>query len=158
MCLVAWPLNENEARVDLVLIETSLLNGLLPCSFFQVMMMITDWGMLKDVSLLKESDPTTLHCARLLLLLSGVSFQLIPNMGMNKHRVRDRKMLSSTLEVMEVSECEEDFHISDGNLSEDGQVEVNAYGSPIAPLDRAQDIVRGGQALVATDENIVRVA
>ena len=107
---------------------------------------------------LKESDPTTLHCARLLLLLSGVSFQLIPNMGMNKHRVRDRKILSSTVEVMEVSECEEDFHISDGNLSEDGQVEVNAYGSPIAALDRAQDIVRGGQALVATDENIVRVA
>ena len=24
-CLVAWPLNENEAEVDLVLIETSLL-------------------------------------------------------------------------------------------------------------------------------------
>lgn len=78
-------------------------------------------------------------------------------MGMNKHRVRDRKILSSTVEVMEVSECEEDFHISDGNLS-DGQVEVNAYGTPIAALDRAQDIVRGGQALVATDENIVRVA
>ena len=108
--------------------------------------------------LFKESDPTTLYCARLLLLLSGVSFQLIPNMGMNKHRVRDRKILSSTVEVMEASECEEDFHISDGNLSEDGQVEVNAHGSPIAALDRAQDIVRGGQALVATDENIVRVA
>ena len=69
------------------------------------------------------------------------------------------KILSSTVEVMEVSECEEDFHISDGSLS-DGQVEVNAYGTPIAALDRAQDIVnvRGGQALVATDENIVRVA
>ena len=26
MCLVAWPLNESEARVDLVLIETSLLS------------------------------------------------------------------------------------------------------------------------------------
>ena len=25
VCLVAWPLNESEARVDLVLIETSLL-------------------------------------------------------------------------------------------------------------------------------------
>ena len=78
-------------------------------------------------------------------------------MGMNKHRVRDRTILSSTVEVMEVSECEEDFHISDRNLSEDGQVEVNAYGSPIAALDRAQNIVRGSQALVVTDENIVRV-
>ena len=48
--------------------------------------------------------------------------------------------------------------ISDGNLSEDRQVEVNAYASPIAALDREQDIVRGGQALVATDENIVRMA
>ena len=58
---------------------------------------------------------------------------------------------------MEVSKCEEDFHISDGKLSEDGQVELNAYGSPMATLDRAQDIVRGGEALVVTDENIVRV-
>ena len=67
--------------------------------------------------------------------------------------------MSSTVEVMEVSECQEDFHISDGNLSEDGQVKVNdAYGSPIAALDRVQDIVRGSQALVATDENIVPVA
>ena len=105
----------------------------------------------------KESNPTTLHCARLLLLLSGVSFQLIPNMAMNKHRVRYKKILSSTVEVTEVSECKEDFHISDGNLSEDRQVEVNAYGSPIAALDRAQNIVRGSQALVVTDENIVRV-
>ena len=96
-----------------------------------------------------------MHCARLLLLLSGVSFQLIPNMGLNKHRVRERKILSSTVEVMEVNECQEDFRISDGNESEDGQVDVNAYGSPIAALDRAQDIVRGGEALVAT---IVRVA
>ena len=77
---------------------------------------------------------------------------------MNKHRVGDRKILSSTVEVMEVSEYEEDFNIWDGNLSEDGQVEVNAYGSPIAALDRAQDIVRGGEALVVTDENTVRVA
>ena len=77
---------------------------------------------------------------------------------MNKHRVGDRKILSSTVEVMEVSEYEEDFNIWDGNLSEDGQVEVNAYGSPIAALDRAQDIIRGGEALVVTDENIVRVA
>ena len=59
----------------------------------------------------------------------------------NKHGGRDRKNLSSIVEVMEVSECEEDFHISDGNLSEDSQVEVNAYGSPIVALDRAQDIV-----------------
>ena len=44
-------------------------------------------------------------------------------MGKNKHRGRDRKIL---VEVMEVSECEKDFHISDGNLSEDGQAEVNA--------------------------------
>ena len=54
------------------------------------------------------------------------------------------------VEVMELSEC-------DGNLSEDGQVEVNTYGSPIAALDRLQDIVRGGEALVVIDENIVRV-
>ena len=75
-------------------------------------------------------------------------------MGKKKHRGRDRKSLSSIVEVMEVSECEEDFHISDGNLSEDGQVELNAYVSPIAALDRGQDIVRGGEALVVTDENI----
>ena len=72
---------------------------------------------------IKESNPTTLHCAHLLLLLFGVSFQLITNMGMNKHRVRDRKILSS---IVEVSECGEDFHISDEDLSVDGQVEVNA--------------------------------
>ena len=112
-------------------------------------------GCLKGDHHIKESNPTTLHCARLLLLLSGVSFQLIPNMGLNKHRIRERKILSSTVEVMEVNECQEDFRISDGNVSEDGQVDVNAYGSPIAALDRAQDIVRGGEALVAT---IVRVA
>ena len=47
--------------------------------------------------------------------------------------------------------------IFSGNLSEDGQVEVIAYGSPLAALDRAQDIVRGGKAFVVTDENIVRV-
>ena len=80
-------------------------------------------------------NTTNMHCARLLLLLSGVSFQLIPNMGLNKHRVRERKILSSTVEVMEVNECQEDFRISDGNVSEDGQVDVNAYGSPIAALD-----------------------
>ena len=54
-------------------------------------------------------------------------------MGKNKHRGFDRKILLSIVEVMDVSECEEDFHISDGNLSEDGQVEVNA---PIAALRR----------------------
>ena len=75
-------------------------------------------------------------------------------MGKNKHRGRERKILSS---IVKVSECEEGFHISEGNLSEDGQVEVNAYGSPIAALDKAQHIVRGGEALVVTDENIVRV-
>ena len=32
-------------------------------------------------------------------------------------------------------------------------MEVNAYGSPMASLDRVQDIVRGGEALVVTDEN-----
>ena len=47
-----------------------------------------------------------------------------------------------------MSDREEDFHISDGNLSEEGQVEVNAYGSLIPSLDRAQDIVRGDEALV----------
>ena len=54
-------------------------------------------------------------------------------MGKNKHHGRDRKILLSIVEGMDVSECEEDFHISDGNLSEDGQVEVNA---PIAALRR----------------------
>ena len=65
---------------------------------------------------------------------------------MNIHRGRDRKISSSIVEVMEVSD-------SDENLSEQGQVEVNAYGSPVA----AQDIGRGGEVLVATDENVVRV-
>ena len=94
-----------------------------------------------------------MHCAHLLLLLSGVSLQSIPYLGMNIHRGHDRKILSSILEIMEVSDSEEDFHISDGNLSEEGQVEVNAYGSPVA----AQDIARGGEVLVATDQNVVRV-
>ena len=62
-------------------------------------------------------------------------------MGMNIHRGRDRKILQSIVEAMEVSDREEDFHISGGNLSEEGQVEVNAYGSLIPPLDRVQDIV-----------------
>jgi len=93
-----------------------------------------------------------LHCARLLLLLSGVSLQAIPYLGMNINRGRDRKILSS-IEVLEVSDSEENCHISDGNLSEQGQVEVNAYGSPVA----AQDIARGGEVLVATDENVVRM-
>ena len=96
-------------------------------------------GCLKGDHHVKESNPTTLHCARLLLLLSGVSFQLIPNMGMNKDHVRDRKTVSSIVEVMEVSECEKDFHILDGYPSEDGHVEVNAYGTTMAALDRAQD-------------------
>ena len=39
-------------------------------------------------------------------------------------------------------------------ISEEGQVEVNAFGSPIAAQETAQDIVRGGDALVATDENV----
>ena len=42
--------------------------------------------------------------------------------------------LSSTVEGMEVSDSKEDFHILDGDLSEEGQVEVNAYGPPIAAL------------------------
>ena len=67
-----------------------------------------------------------MHCARLLLLLSGVSLQAIPYLGMNIHRGRDRKISSSIVEVMEVSDSEENFHISEGNLSEQGQVEVNA--------------------------------
>ena len=36
-------------------------------------------------------------------------------------------------------------------------MEVNAYGSPVAAQERGQDIVRGEDTLVATDEN-VRVA
>ena len=94
-----------------------------------------------------------MHGAHLLLLLSGVSLQAIPYLGMNINRGRDRKILSSIVEVMEVSDSEENCHISDGNLSEQGQVEVNAYGSPVA----AQDIARGGEVLVATDENVVRM-
>ena len=31
---------------------------------------------------------------------------------------------------------------------------MNAFGSPIVAQERAQDIVRGGEALVATDENV----
>ena len=73
----------------------------------------------------KESYPSNAHCAHLFLFLSGASFQLIPYMGKNKQRERDRKILLSIVEVMDVSECE-DFHSSDGNLSEDGRVEVNA--------------------------------
>ena len=118
---------------------------------------LSSFGLLFSPSMLKSQLPSNVHCAHLLLFLSGVSFQLIAYIGKNKHRGRNRKILSSIVEVMEVSECEEDFHISDGNLSEDGQVELNAYVSPIAALDRAQDIVRGGEALVITDENIVRV-
>ena len=34
---------------------------------------------------------------------------------------------------------------------------MNPYESPIAAQDRAQDIVRGGEVLVATNENVVRV-
>ena len=66
---------------------------------------------------------------------------------------RDRKILSSLVEVMEVSYKGDDFHISDKNLTEEDQVEVNAFGSPCA----AQDIARGGEVLVATDQNVVRV-
>ena len=61
----------------------------------------------------KESYPPTLHCAHLLLLLSGVSLQAIPYLGMNIHHGRDRKILSSIVEFMEVSDSDENFHISD---------------------------------------------
>ena len=81
---------------------------------------------------IKESYPPILHCTYLLLLLSGVSLQAIPYLGMNVHRGRDRKILSSVVEIMEVGDSKKTFHISDGNLSEEGQVEVNAYGSPVA--------------------------
>ena len=43
------------------------------------------------------------------------------------------------MEVMEVIESEEEFNISVGHLSEEGQVGVNTYGSPIAAQVRAQD-------------------
>ena len=72
---------------------------------------------------------------------------------MNINRGRDRKIFSSIVDVMEVTDSEENCHISDGNLSEHGQVEVNAYGSPVA----AQDIARGDEVPVATDENVVRM-
>lgn len=39
-------------------------------------------------------------------------------MGINIHRGRDKKILSSIVEVMEVSNSKEDLHISDGNLSD----------------------------------------
>ena len=42
--------------------------------------------------------------------------------------------LSSTVEGIEVSDSREDFHISDGDLSEESQVEMNAYGPPIPTL------------------------
>ena len=80
----------------------------------------------------KESYPSILHCAHLLLLLSGVSLEAIPYLGMNIHRGRGMKILSSIVEIMEVSDSKKNFHISDGNLSEEGQLEVNAYGSPVA--------------------------
>ena len=54
---------------------------------------------------------------------------------------------------MEVSDNGDDFHISDENLPEEGQVEVNAFGS----LCAAQDIARGGEVVVATDQNVVRM-
>ena len=47
-------------------------------------------------------------------------------MGMNIHRGRDRKILSSIVELMEVSDSEEDFHVSVGNVFEEGPVKVNA--------------------------------
>ena len=72
------------------------------------------------VSKLKESYPPIVHCTHLLLLLSGVSLKAIPYLGINIHRGRDRKILSSIVEVMEVSDSEENFHISDGNLPEEG--------------------------------------
>ena len=49
---------------------------------------------------LKESYPPNLHCARLLLLLSGVSLQAIPYLGVNINCGRDRKILSSIVEVI----------------------------------------------------------
>ncbi|XP_044168202.1 uncharacterized protein LOC122952227 [Acropora millepora] len=78
-------------------------------------------------------------------------------MGTNIHCECGRKnILSSILimEVMEVIESEEEFNISVGHLSEEGQVGVNTYGSPIAAQERAQDFVRGGEVLAATDENV----
>jgi len=73
-------------------------------------------------------------------------------MGTNIHCECERKnILSSILimEVMEVIKSEEEFNISD-----EGQVGVNTYGSPIAAQEIAQDFVRGGKLLAATDENV----
>ena len=78
-------------------------------------------------------------------------------MGANIHCECGRKnILSSILimEVMEVIESEDEFNIAVGNLFEEGQVGVNTYGSPIAAQERAQDFVRGGEVLAATDENV----
>lgn len=55
---------------------------------------------------------------------------------------------------MDVIESEEEFNISVANLSEEGQVGVNTYGSPIAAQERAQDFARGSEVLAATDENV----
>ena len=77
-------------------------------------------------------------------------------MGTNIHcECRRKNILSSILimEVMEVIESEEEFNISVGHLSEEGQVGVNTYGSPIAAQERAQDFVCG-EVLAATDENV----
>jgi len=74
----------------------------------------------------------------------GFSLLPLPYMGTNIHCECGRKnILSSILimEVMEVIESKEEFNNSVGNLSEEGQVGVNTYGSPIAAQERAQDFV-----------------
>ena len=58
------------------------------------------------------------------------------------------------MQIMEVIKSEEEFNISVGNLSEEGQVGVKVYGSLIT----AQDFVQGGKVLAATDENVCAVS
>ena len=65
---------------------------------------------------LKESNPTFLHCAHLLLLLSRGLVTTSSIFGHEQATRRERKILSSIVEVMEVSDNGDDFHISDENL------------------------------------------
>ena len=58
VCLVAWPLNESEAGVDLVLIETSLL---LLCKFLLISMRTASLvKKSREVSIKARSTPVSL--------------------------------------------------------------------------------------------------
>ena len=57
VCLVTWPMNESEAGVDLVLIETSLL---FLCKFLPISMTTTSWTYEKEGSLYHNKVNTSL--------------------------------------------------------------------------------------------------